>query len=105
MSIHGRPCSKGSTGNFKQKLLPGPALPGEDRILLRWRLDEPSRLSSALSALEQGAGIAERSAWQRPPDLTRGSFLDKLGELWVACCPFRSSFLLLIRDLVWCLDQ
>lgn len=41
MGVHS---SDSSTGNFKQELLPGQASPGEDRILLRRRLAEPSRL-------------------------------------------------------------
>lgn len=63
-----------------KKPLPGPASPGMDRILLGWRLDELSGLSSALSAPGLGAGETEGSVREGPPEWTCGSILDELGE-------------------------
>lgn len=95
---YSQPClgSKGSTGNFKQEVASRSSIARRGQDITEMEAGCTERLLSALSAPDQGTG---------GPELARGSFLNKLGELCVSCCPSGSYFCLLIWDLVGCLDS
>lgn len=90
-----------------KKLLPGPASPSMDRILLRWRMDELLGLLSAFLPLIMEQEITPRSAWEGPPELIRRSIWNKLSEQCVFCFSYwlYLLYLLLIQGWVRCLDS
>lgn len=75
-----------------KKLLPGPASPGADRILLRWSCMSWADSSLPFLSLIQEQETPELSAWEGPPESTRGFILNKLGEWYVSCCPLQLVF-------------